>query len=216
MTRKTKSMIKVCGKMENIDFKSIVERLNDGTGVQPPSTVSIKIPNAEARLRGGLDYFVNVFSRGAVANATWKEANYRPIVDWMADNQGRGLLMIGKCGLGKTIIGKYILPYLIRDSCKKVVNVFSAQELNNKPDEILNYHIVYIDDIGTENVSNIYGNKRIPFMELCDAAEQKGKLLICSTNLTIAELKEKYGERTVDRLRAITKVVSFKGKSLRQ
>ena len=202
--------------MEKIDFKSIVERLNDGTGVQLPSTVSIKIPNAEERLRGGLDYFVNVFSRGAVNKATWDEANYRPVVDWMTDNQGRGLLMIGNCGLGKSLIGKYILPYLIRDSCRKVVNIFNAQELNSKPDEILSYHIIYIDDIGTENVSNIYGNKRIPFMELCDAVEQKGKLLICSTNLTLDELAEKYGERTIDHLRATTKVVPFVGKSLRK
>ena len=202
--------------MEKIDFKSIVERLNDGTGVQLPSTVSIKIPNAEERLRGGLDYFVNVFSRGAVTKATWDEANYRPVVDWMTDNQGRGLLMIGNCGLGKSLIGKYILPYLIRDSCRKVVNIFNAQELNSKPDEILSYHIIYIDDIGTENISNIYGNKRIPFAELCDAVEQKGKLLICSTNLTLDELAEKYGERTIDRLRATTKVVPFVGKSLRK
>lgn len=202
--------------MDKIDFKSIVERLNDGTGVQLPSTVSIKIPNAEERLRGGLDYFVNVFSRGAVTKAAWDEANYRPIVDWMTDNQGRGLLMIGNCGLGKSLIGKYILPYLIRDSCRKVVNIFNAQELNSKPDEILSYHIIYIDDIGTENVSNIYGNKRIPFMELCDAVEQKGKLLICSTNLTLDELAEKYGERTIDRLRATTKVVPFVGQSLRK
>ncbi len=202
--------------MDKIDFNSIVERLNDGTGVQLPSTVSIKIPNAEERLRGGLDYFVNVFSRGAVTKAAWDENNYRPVVDWMTDNQGRGLLMIGNCGLGKSLIGKYILPLLIRDSCRKVVNVFNAQELNTKPDEILSYHIIYIDDIGTENVSNIYGNKRIPFMELCDAVEQKGKLLICSTNLTLDELAEKYGERTIDRLRATTKVVPFVGKSLRK
>ena len=202
--------------MEKIDFKSIVERLNDGTGAQLPSTVSIKIPNAEERLRGGLDYFVNVFSRGAVTKATWDEANYRPVVDWMTDNQGRGLLMIGNCGLGKSLIGKYILPYLIRASCRKVVNIFNAQELNSKPDEILSYHIIYIDDIGTENISNIYGNKRIPFMELCDAVEQKGKLLICSTNLTLDELAEKYGERTIDRLRATTKVIPFVGKSLRK
>lgn len=199
-----------------IDFKSLVDRLNDGTGVQMPETVSIRIPDAEQRLRGGLDYFVNVFSRGEVQKAEWNEKNYRPIVDWMTDNKGRGLLMVGSCGLGKSLIGKYILPYLIRDACRKVVNVFNAQELNSKPDEIIGYHIIYIDDIGTENVSNIYGNKRIPFMELCDATEQKGKLLMCSTNLTIEELKEKYGDRTVDRLKSTTKVVPFTGSSLRK
>ena len=198
------------------DFKRLADRLNDGNGVQIPETVSIRIPDAEQRLRGGLDYFVNVFSRGEVQKAEWNEKNYRPIVDWMTDNKGRGLLMVGSCGLGKSLIGKYILPYLIRDACRKVVNVFNAQELNSKPDEIIGYHIIYIDDIGTENVSNIYGNKRIPFMELCDATEQKGKLLMCSTNLTIEELKEKYGDRTVDRLKSTTKVVPFIGESLRK
>ena len=134
----------------------------------------------------------------------------------MTDNKERGLFMAGSCGLGKTLIGKYILPYLIRDSCRKVVNIFNAQELNSKPDEILGYHIIYIDDVGTENISNIYGNKRIPFIELCDAMEQQGKLLICSTNLNVEELKQKYGERTIDRLRATTKFVTFEGESLRK
>ena len=86
-----------------IDFKSLVDRLNDGTGVQMPETVSIRIPDAEQRLRGGLDYFVNVFSRGEVQKAEWNERNYRPIVDWMTDNKGRGLLMVGSCGLGKSL-----------------------------------------------------------------------------------------------------------------
>ena len=44
---------------------------------------------------------------------------------------------------------------------------------------------------------------------------KKGKLLILTTNLSIDELREKYGERTVDRLRAITKTVLFTGESLR-
>ena len=200
----------------NFDFKDLVNRLNNETCAKLPDTVSIKIPNAEEWLRGGLDYFVSIFSRGPVKKATWNENNYRPIVDWMTDNKERGLFMAGSCGLGKTLIGKYILPYLIRDSCRKVVNIFNAQELNSKPDEILGYHIIYIDDVGTENISNIYGNKRIPFIELCDAMEQQGKLLICSTNLNVEELKQKYGERTIDRLRATTKFVTFEGESLRK
>jgi DNA replication protein DnaC len=202
--------------VKDFDFASVVDRYSDGASVQMPEAVNIRIPDAEARLRGGLNYFVNKFSRGGVERAVWSEANYRPIAEWMTDNKGRGLLMLGRCGLGKTLIGKYILPYLIRESCGRILNVFNAQELNSKPDEIMRYHLVYIDDIGTEDVSNIYGNKRIPFMELCDAVEQEGKLLICSTNLTIDELIQKYGDRTIDRLKATTKVVSFAGNSLRR
>ena len=88
--------------------------------------------------------------------------------------------------------------------------------MNAKLDEVKQKHIIYIDDVGTENLSVKYGEKRLAFAELADEAEKKGKLLILTTNLTIEELREKYGERTIDRLRAITKTVLFSGVSLRK
>lgn len=194
-------------------FKSLVAQMRDCGYPQDIDRVHIHIPNAEHRLRGGLQYFVNMKSG---CNAEWNEKNYRPIVDWMADNKGKGLLMLGGCGLGKSLIGMYILPLLIKDVHRKVVNIFNAQELNKKIDEILNLHIVYIDDIGTEDNLNSYGNKRMPFAELCDAAEKKGKLLILTTNLNLEGLQKRYGDRVVDRLIATTKAVPFTGDSLRK
>lgn len=202
--------------MEQIDseyFKKLVSQMRDTGYPQEIDRVQINIPNAEKRLRGGLQYVVNMKSG---CDAEWNERNYRPIVDWMTDNKGKGLLMFGGCGLGKSLIGMYILPLLIKDVHKKVVNIFSAQELNKKIDEILKLHIVYIDDIGTEDNLNSYGNKRMPFAELCDAAEKKGKLLILTTNLSIDELTQRYGDRVVDRLIATTKAVPFTGDSLRK
>lgn len=202
--------------MEQIDseyFKKLVSQMRDTGYPQEIDRVQINIPNAEKRLRGGLQYVVNMKSG---YNAEWNEHNYRPIVDWMTDNKGKGLLMFGGCGLGKSVIGMYILPILIKDVHKKVVNIFSAQELNKKIDEILKLHIVYVDDIGTEDNLNSYGNKRVPFAELCDAAEKKGKLLILTTNLSIDELTQRYGDRVVDRLIATTKAVPFTGDSLRK
>lgn len=202
--------------MEQIDgeyFKNLISQMRDTGYPQEIDRVQISIPNAEKRLRGGLQYVVNMKSG---CNAEWNEHNYRPIVDWMTDNKGKGLLMFGGCGLGKSVIGMYILPLLIKDVHKKVVNIFSAQELNKKIDEILKLHIIYIDDIGTEDNLNSYGNKRMPFAELCDDAEKKGKLLILTTNLSIDELTERYGDRVVDRLIATTKAVPFAGDSLRK
>lgn len=200
----------------NVDFSQIIQRFEKGEEMFLADKVRISIPNAEQRLRAGLDYFVDKYSCGENNHAEWIEKNYRPIVEWMTDNKGKGLLITGSCGLGKTLIAKHILPLLIRDSCRRVINIFTAQELNTKIDEILKLHTIYIDDIGTESVSKIYGNVRCTFSELCDAAEQRGKLLIMTTNLTASELEEKYGERTLDRLRAITKFVAFSGKSLRK
>lgn len=202
--------------MEQIDseyFKKLVSQMRDTGYPQEIDRVQINIPNAEKRLRGGLQYVVNMKSG---CDAEWNERNYRPIVDWMTDNKGKGLLMFGGCGLGKSVIGMYILPLLIKDVHKKGVNIFSAQELNQKIDEILKLHIVYVDDIGTEDNLNSYGNKRMPFAELCDAAEKKGKLLILTTNLSIDELTQRYGDRVVDRLIATTKAVPFVGDSLRK
>lgn len=200
----------------NVDFSQIIQRFEKGEEMFLADKVRISIPNAEQRLRAGIDYFVDKYSCGENKHAEWIEKNYRPIVDWMTDNKGKGLLITGGCGLGKTLIAKHILPLLIRDSCRRVINIFTAQELNTKIDEILKLHTIYIDDIGTENVSKIYGNVRCTFSELCDAAEQRGKLLMITTNLTASELEEKYGERTLDRLRTITKFVAFSGKSLRK
>lgn len=202
--------------MEQIDgeyFKNLISQMRDTGYPQEIDRVQISIPNAEKRLRGCLQYVVNMKSG---CNAEWNEHNYRPIVDWMTDNKGKGLLMFGGCGLGKSVIGMYILPLLIKDVHKKVVNIFSAQELNKKIDEILKLHIIYIDDIGTEDNLNSYGNKRMPFAELCDDAEKNGKLLILTTNLSIDELTERYGDRVVDRLIATTKAVPFIGDSLRK
>jgi DNA replication protein DnaC len=202
--------------MEQIDgeyFKNLISQMRNTGYPQEIDRVQISIPNAEKRLRGGLQYVVNMKSG---CNAEWNEHNYRPIVDWMTDNKGKGLLMFGGCGLGKSVIGMYILPLLIKDVHKKVVNIFSAQELNKKIDEILKLHIIYVDDIGTEDNLNSYGNKRMPFAELCDDAEKKGKLLILTTNLSIDELTERYGDRVVDRLIATTKAVPFTGDSLRK
>lgn len=193
----------------NIDINQIVDGLRYTGYPAPPDKVFIKVPNAEAYLRRCLDHFT-------ASKSVWNEHNYRPIVEWLTDNHGKGLLLAGGCGLGKTLIGMRCLPVIINHACRKIVSCYSAQDLAKRPDDVIAKHIIYIDDIGTECVSNIYGNKRIPFSELCDAAEQKGKLLIITTNCDVEHLSEKYGERTVDRLRAITKYVPLTGKSLRQ
>ena len=118
---------------------------------------------------------------------------YEEIVSWLTNNHGRGLLCIGHLGRGKTIICTKIIPPIIIDSCNLITNIYDATDLNNLIDKILKNRIVCID-----------------------LAEKKGTLLILTTNLTVDELRVKYGERVVDRLRAITNVVYFKGSSLRK
>ena len=190
--------------MEQIDFKSAIEWLRDTTYKPLPDKVQISVPNAGAHLKGGLKYFCG-------DAAKWN-ADYEKIVQWLTDNKGKGLMLVGNCGVGKSLIGMRIIPLLLNHYCRKVVTICTANELNKSPDEIIRNHIIYIDDVGTEDVSNIYGNKRMPFAELVDMAERDGKLLIFSTNLDDEHLKMKYGDRVVDRLHAIVRKVTINGK----
>ena len=194
--------------MKQIDFKKQIEYLRDAGYNGIPEKVNIHISDARTHLQNGLKYFCG-------ENAKWL-TDYEPIAKWLNDNNGRGLLLMGPCGVGKSLIGMHIIPLLLNYYCRKNVSIYTAQELNSKPDEIISKCIVYIDDVGTEDISNIYGNKRIPFAELVDAAERDGKLLMFSTNLDDEHLAQKYGNRTTDRLHAVTRKITIKGKSNRK
>lgn len=192
--------------MNTVDFSVAVERIRTDRYDPNPSKVRFHIPDPKENLQKGFNFFV-------------PDAQYLPkydlIAEWLDDNKGRGLICMGNLGRGKTVICTKIIPVLLNQYCRLIVNVVDAQELNSSIDNILQRHIICVDDVGTENEYIKYGERRTPFAELVDQAEKKGKLLILTTNLTVSELANKYGERTIDRLRAITKIVLFRGESLR-
>lgn len=191
-----------------IDFKRTLEELKE-VGFNPlPSTVHISIPEAKDLLMRGINYFTG-------NKAVWLP-EYQDIADWLTDNKGRGLLCTGNCGRGKTLICSKIIPLLLNYYCRKIVTCYDAQQMNAKLDEIKKYHIISLDDIGTENITVKFGEKRVAFSEIVDEAEKKGKMLIISTNLSTDEIQAKYDVRVLDRLRAITKLVVFDGESMRK
>lgn len=196
------------------DIKTVWEEYElalQGTGFfGSPKKVSIHIDNAKLLLCNGLK---NYCGEGAV----W-QPEYEEVAEWLTDNKGRGLWLCGECGRGKTLIGAKILPVLFNfyHFPRKTISLYDAKDLNSEFDDIVKKHIIYIDDVGKESVEVNYGNRNLRFPDIVDEAEKKGKLLIFSTNLSQEKMVEKYGERTVDRLRAITKKIVFRGKSLRK
>ncbi len=194
--------------MEQVDFKKTIESLRE-TGFNPiPERVNIAIPDAKENLMRGINYFTG-------ENAVWLP-EYEEVAAWLSNNQGRGLLLYGNCGRGKSLIAGKIIPILLNHYCRKLVSCYDAQQMNASIDEVKAKHILYIDDIGTENVSVKFGEKRLAFSEIVDEAEKRGKLLMLSTNFSLDELASKYGIRTMDRLVAITTRVLFEGGSLRK
>ena len=190
-----------------LDFHEALNSLRD-TGFNPvPDRVHFVIPDAPNVLLRGINYFTE-------NKATWLK-EYDEVAEWLSNNLGRGLFCYGNCGRGKTLICCKIIPILLNHYCRKIVTCYSAEQMNANLDALLQKHIQARDDIETENYRSVYGSKRLSFAEVCDETEKKGKLLIVTTNLTLTEIREKYGERTMDRLVATTRLINFKGDSLR-
>lgn len=183
-----------------------------GMGMRiPVKRVEMCVPDARKVLWEGLSYFLGLEGRGV----EWLP-EYEQVAEWLSGNGGRGLFLFGSCGRGKSVLCRYVLPAILLQYMRKVVAVYDMQELNRDVDGVLRKHIVSLDDVGTEELSVKYGEKRLAFAEVMDAAEKYGKLVIVSTNLSPEDLRFRYGDRVVDRIRSTMKRVAFNGNSLRK
>lgn len=170
--------------------------------------LQLNIPDAKSVLWKGLTH---CFGENAVGMPA-----YAKVAEWMGDNHGKGLLLMGHSGLGKSTIAMQIMPLVIQAFYHLKVKTISAYDINNDIDEVKKYKLLVVDDVGVESPYYNFGNRRDAFNEIVDAAEQNGRLLILTTNLNSEELLNKYGERTVDRLRGMMHKVVFTGISLRK
>jgi len=138
---------------------------------------------------------------------------YDEIIDWLIDTRGRGLMLMGECGLGKSTILNYVIPAIFRTKTNKVLRSVPAKELAAVEKNVAPF--IIIDDLGTESIKNDYGTKVDAVADAISYAEDSSKTLLITTNLSPNSLKERYDERTLDRLRKC-KVVIIKGKSFRK
>jgi len=180
-----------------------------GHGLEiPKNAISIKIKNAPDIFAKAFQYLLDMQGRKYV-----HKDGYEKIIAWLSDNESKGLLLLGNCSLGKTFITRYVMPAIL---LKYTNIVLKSYDLNRDSIEtILSKKICVIDDVGTEDVKNEYGTKRMAFSEIVDNAEKNSNLLIITTNLTGDEIKTRYGLRVYERLIAITTQVAIKGTSER-
>lgn len=200
------------------DIATFLKQQRQGRGAGP---VHIQIPNARQRLEEGIRYFLKD------KPLQWLPGNhgYDRIVEWLTDNKNRGLLCLGRPGLGKSLICQRVLPVLLAPYGDVVC--VSATELHDKLEELKKARIVVVDDLGKEPRKH-YGDIDNSFLELCDNSERTGNLVIITTNLVtdrfpdgrLAEgypddLHSRYGDAVFSRLQSITRVAIIEGDDLR-
>lgn len=148
-------------------------------------------------------------------SASWLDG-YDMIVEWLKDNKGKGLLVIGDAGLGKSILCRDIIPTVL-NHCKmdNSCGVVTAYDLARTGETGFYREFLSIDDIGVEEDYASFGVRRNMVREVVDRMESFRKVLIMTTNLSVEDIRKKYGERTWDRLVAMMKIVILQGKSMR-
>lgn len=133
------------------------------------------------------------------------------VARWMSDTRGKGLILTGPPGTGKTML-LHAVPLLFLYKFGLVVHYVNARCLGDA-----NFRrLLCVDDVGTEGEVPDFGTKRDLFPELVCRAEEAFRPLFLSTNLTGAELNRRYDVRITDRLVRLCKPIKFGGESRRR
>jgi DNA replication protein DnaC len=148
-------------------------------------------------------------------------SEYDEVVDWLVDNEAKGLFMYGGYGRGKSIMINAIKTMFVAAGMQ--LPGFHASMLPNKSPVYDNWNFElyrkwkcsYIDELGSERAVNDFGEKFEPFNEIINIAEQDLNILVISSNLNADQFLLRYGNRAMDRIRRLCKAVEFKGGSLR-
>lgn len=139
---------------------------------------------------------------------------------------GRGLILMGPVGTGKTSAAIAVLQYgLKRDYGGMFIGmsslldtIFTTKERNRE--EWIEFErrlrettLLVVDDLGTEKPD---GWVQIKLDAIISERYNRMKPVIVTTNLDAKELKNTYSARIIDRLRQTNRSLAFPGPSLRE
>lgn len=139
---------------------------------------------------------------------------YDEVAEWLRDNNGKSLMLMGQCGVGKSMIACRIIPLMF--ACRERIFPPISATAFSRLDTIDKRNLWIIDDLGTERVVKDFGTEKDNVSELIEMIDSCGNCAVITTNLTSSELKHRYGDRNFDRLRANFKIVAINHASMRR
>jgi len=144
------------------------------------------------------------------------------------DTKSQNLLFWGDPGLGKTFLSTCIAKELIAtnhsviyETAYKTFSMLeelkfkrsdNEEKLRFKVDKLYSCDLLILDDLGSEFATQY---TTAALFDIINSRLIAGKKTVINTNLSIGELKNKYGERVVSRLYGHYQVLNFIGSDIR-
>lgn len=159
------------------------------------------------------------------------------VAEWLVDPTGKnGLMLQGRYGNGKTTMMMAVVTMINalfysvkhddrvqarRIDAKEVIRVGLKDSTRDEFRSLVHENILAIDDLGEEPAEVImYGMTYTPMKDLLLERYKHNKMTLVTTNLINTpespELVNHYGERLVDRMREMMKIVVFRNDSYRK
>lgn len=193
---------------EATDWSNLA-RAEKNRGASMPQRVRLQVYNPDQKIKDIAEFI-------GIPNFQWLP-EYDYICQYLEDTKGKGLALLGGYGRGKSIMLTKILPLLIKCEKNLIVNTILPTDWEDIKTSTLRFmHLVSVDDLGVEEEIKEYGKIRRPFNDLVNLAEDSGKFLLISSNLTPQEIAARYDNRVADRLNSLVNVIYMNGESLRK
>jgi DNA replication protein DnaC len=149
----------------------------------------------------------------------------------LTDKKKNFVILSGNCGTGKTTLmnavarliealrwnGNYNQSTGLKIVPRGAKKVFATEVNKNTFQSLLDWQgVLMIDDFGIEPISNNdFGTIKTPMIDLIMHRYEERLPIIFSTNLSVDDIKKRYGDRITDRFRERASLIKFTNKSYR-
>jgi len=173
--------------------------------------------------------FESIEKRGIPNGVKEPYARVKKYADNLKENakEGRGLILKGPVGTMKTtlaiaVLDKWIFEHqlsgLFITMSSLLDQIFTLKAHGSKEwadfeEKLKTVNILVMDDLGREHHEGWVLTK---LDAIINERYMRQKPIIATTNLSVNELRNRYAEHIMDRLRETSEVVNFTGKSLRK